>query len=164
MRKFWLIVLIWGGTAVFVPHVFAHAELISATPAPGSSVDSLTEIRLVFSEPVGAGSQIELLQDFVTVAALQPVVDPNEATVLVTAVPPLPDGVYTVQWTITSADGHPISGSYSLGINSRPPQPAVPWYQTTWARLGFLLCGLGIIALALRRWRPPTLPTGGRLS
>lgn len=154
MRRFWLIVLVLGITAVAAPRVLAHAELISATPAPGSSVNTLTEIRLVFSEPVGTENQIELLQDFVTAAELQPIVDPNDATVLRTAVPPLPDGVYTVQWRITSADGHPISGSYSLGINSSP----TPWYQTTWALLGFLLCGIGVSAYVLRQRRLTSAP------
>ena len=157
MKRFWLILLILWGTAVSTPRVLAHTELVSAMPAPGSSVATLTEIRLIFSEPIAAGGQIELLQDFAAAAELQPVIDPNDGTVLVTAVPPLPDGVYTVQWAITSADGHPISGSYSLGIN-RTLQSAIPWYQTSWALLGFLLSGVGILVIVLRRWRSPTAP------
>ncbi len=158
MRHFWLILLVLWGTAVIALRVLAHAELLSAEPAPGSTVKILTEIRLVFSEPVGAESQIELLQDFVTAAELQPEIDPNDAMVLRTAVPPLPDGVYTVQWTVTSSDGHPMSGSYSLGINSTSLQTETRWYQTNWALLGFLLSGVGILAIVLRRWRPATTP------
>lgn len=157
MRRLGLIVLVLWGTAVAAPRVLAHAELVSAEPAPGSSVETLTEIRLVFSEPVGADSRIELLQDFVTAAELQPVLDLNDATVLRAAVPPLPDGVYTVQWRITSSDGHPISGSYSLGLNSTLAS-AAPWYKTTWALLGFLLCGVGVSAFVLRHWRPTSAP------
>ena len=159
MRRFWLILLVLWGTAVSAPPVLAHTELISATPAPGSSVETLTEIRLVFSEPVGVASQVELLQDFVSVAELRPMIDPNEATVLVTAVPPLPDGVYTVQWSVTSSDGHPISGSYSLGINHAPAQPARPWYQTIWALAAALLIGTALAALLLRYyWKPAAVP------
>ncbi len=150
MRRFWLIVLVVWGTAVSVPHAFAHAELLSAEPAPGSSVATLTEIRLSFSESVSAESKIELLQDFVSVAELHPMIDPNEATVLVTAVPPLPDGVYTVQWSVTSSDGHPISGSYSLGINNAH-QSAPPWYLTSWALVGLLVGSFGVMAFILRR-------------
>jgi methionine-rich copper-binding protein CopC len=157
VKRFWLIMLVLWGTAVSTSRVSAHAELISATPAPGSSVKTLAEIRLVFSEPVGTENQIELLQDFVTAAELQPVLDPNDATVLRAAVPRLPDGVYTVQWNITSADGHPISGSYSLGLNSTLAS-AAPWYKTTWALLGFLLCGVGVSAFVLRHWRPTSAP------
>lgn len=159
MKRLGMIWLILWGTAVSIPRVLAHTELISAEPAPGSTVKTLTEIRLVFSEPVSTESEIELLQDFVAVAELQPVVDPDDMMVLRTAVPPLPDGVYTVQWAITSADGHPISGSYSLGINSTLPQPVPPWYRTTWAQLGLLLCGVGITIMVLRRWRTTPAPT-----
>ncbi|MBK8901163.1 MAG: copper resistance protein CopC [Anaerolineaceae bacterium] len=158
MKRFWVILLLWGMAAVFAPRVVAHAELVSASPAPGSSVQALTEIRLEFSEPVAADSRIELLQNFVAAADLTPTIDPANANMLVTAVPPLADGVYTVQWTVTSVDGHPISGSYSLGINSTPLQTAVPWHQSIWAQLGFLLCGVGITVYVLRRWRPTAVP------
>ena len=153
--------LLLGMTAVFTPHVLAHAELVSASPAPGSSVQALTEIRLEFSEPVGDNARIDLMQDFVPAAELAPTIDPANPTVLVTAVPPLADGVYTVQWAVTSADGHPISGSYSLGINSTPPQTAVPWYQTVWAQLFFLLCGVGVTVYVLRQWRSKDAPMRG---
>ncbi len=164
MRRFWLILLILWGTAVFVfvPRVLAHAELVSAIPAPGSSVEALTEIRLTFSEPIGPNGQIQLHQDFISAAELEPVVDPNDETVLVTAVPPLPDGVYTVQWSVISSDGHPISGSYSLGINSAPPQPDTPWYLTSWALLALLLGSFGTAALILRRWQPASVSGSGK--
>lgn len=156
MKPFRLILLILWGTAVFIviPRVLAHAELVSARPAPGSSVAALTEIRLVFSEPVAANGQIQLHQNFIPAAELNPVVDPDDETVLVTAVPPLPDGVYTVQWSVISSDGHPISGSYSLGINSAPPQPETPWYLTSWTLLGLLLGSFSAAAIILRRWKP----------
>lgn len=158
MKRFWVFWLVLGITAVFAPRVLAHAELVSASPTPGSSVQALTEIRLVFSEPVGANGRIDLMQDFVPAAELSPMIDPTDPRVLLTAVPPLADGVYTVQWTVTSVDGHPISGSYSLGINSTPPQTAVPWYLTLWARLFYVLCAIVIILFALRRWRPASAP------
>ncbi|WP_420628084.1 copper resistance CopC family protein [Candidatus Leptofilum sp.] len=126
MRKFWLI--LWGAAVfVFIPTVFAHAELVSAMPEPGSTIAELTELRLTFSEPIGLNGQIQLHQNFISAADLQPVVE-NESE-LVTAVPPLPDGVYTVQWSVISADGHPIRGSYSLGIDGRPGHAnPTPWF------------------------------------
>ncbi len=158
MKRSWVIWLALGITAVFTPRVLAHAELVSASPAPGSSVLALTEIRLVFSEPVGSDARIDLMQDFVSAAALTATIDPANPNALVTAVPPLADGVYTVQWAITSVDGHPISGSYSLGINSAPPKTAVPWYRALGAQLFYLLCAIFIILFALRRWRPAAAP------
>ena len=42
----------------------AHTELVNADPAPGAQLaESPTEIRLTFSEPAGAASQIVLLAD-----------------------------------------------------------------------------------------------------
>ena len=159
MKRIWLILGLLLGTAVPAPPILAHAELISATPAPGSSVETLTEIQLIFSEPIAADGQIELLQDFVSAANLEPKVDPNDATMLVTAVPPLPDDVYTVQWSVTSVDGHPVSGSYSLGLNSTPPQPDTPWYLSSWTLAGLLVGSFGAAALILRRWRPVASPS-----
>ena len=146
MRRLWLIALVLLGTAVFIPQVLAHAELISAQPEPGSTVAALTELRLTFSEPIGPNGQIQLHQNFIDAAALAPVVE-NEVA-LVTAVPPVPDGVYTVQWSVTSADGHPVSGSYSIGIDSNlgeaAPPGILPWV------LGGIVLGIGT-AVWLRR-------------
>ncbi|WP_420643786.1 copper resistance CopC family protein [Candidatus Leptofilum sp.] len=149
MRRFWQIGLILLGTAVFIPTIFAHAELISAVPAPGSTVATLTELRLTFSESIGPNGQIQLHQNFISAAELAPVVE-NEVE-LVTAVPPLPDGAYMVQWSVISADGHPINGSYSLGISSSLDGPTAPWYFSGWAIGSLILLLLGPIALFLTR-------------
>lgn len=151
MKRLWLIGLVLLGTAVFVltPHVLAHAELVTAVPQPGSTVAELTELRLTFSEPIGPNGQIQLHQNFIEAAELEPVVE-NEVE-LVTAVPAsVPDGVYTVQWSVTSADGHPISGSYSIGIDSSLGEAAAPGILP-WAVGGILLvAGVGP-AVWLRR-------------
>lgn len=153
-QLFWLICGVLLGTAVFSQPAFAHAELVAIFPTPGSSVDKLSEIRLTFSDAVSADSQIQLLQDFVIVADLQPMLNLNNDKELLAIVPPLPDGVYTVSWTAVSADGHPLSGSYSLGINSKPPLAKVPWYFSTAGLIGILLGSLGAAIIFLRRWLP----------
>ena len=61
---------IFWGTTVSAQATFAHAELLDAIPSPGSSVESLSEIRLIFSEPIGSEANIQLLQDFVPAAQL----------------------------------------------------------------------------------------------
>jgi hypothetical protein len=67
-----------------------------------------------------------------------------------------------VQWSVISSDGHPISGSYSLGINGTPPQPDTPWYLTSWALLALLLGSFGAAALILRRWQPESAPVSSK--
>ncbi len=153
MSRTWLILgLILLVTAVSPHPLLAHAELIDALPSPGSSVRTLQEIKLVFSEPITNNSHIELQQDFVSVAALEPTVDATDSTVLRTAVPPLPDGVYTVQWSVSSGDGHLVSGSYSLGI-SRTAPAQTPWYLRSWAFAGLLVGSVGATIIILRHWR-----------
>ena len=153
MRRFWLILLVLWGTAVAVPRVLAHAELVSAEPAPGSTVAALTELRLTFSEPIGPNGQIQLHQDFISAAELEPAVDPADETVLVTAVPPVPDGVYTVQWSVSSADGHPISGSYTLAIDSTSGQTNTADRFGNWLWLGVGLVGVVTAGLLISRRR-----------
>ncbi|MFZ1399796.1 MAG: copper resistance CopC family protein [Candidatus Promineifilaceae bacterium] len=148
MRRLWLVGLILLGTAVLIPQVLAHAELVSAVPEPGNTVAELTELRLTFSEPIGPNGQIQLHQNFIDAAELAPVVA-NERE-LVTAVPPLPNGVYTVQWSVLSADGHPVSGSYSIGVDSSLAKTETPGIFPWVAGAILLVVGMGT-AVWLRR-------------
>jgi copper resistance protein C len=47
-------------------------------------------------------------------------VDPDDATLLTTAVPPLPSGVYTVAWDVVAVDGHRTEGRFTFTIVSGP--------------------------------------------
>jgi copper resistance protein C len=47
-------------------------------------------------------------------------VDPDDATLLATAVPPLPPGVYTVAWDVVAIDGHRTEGRFTFTIVSGP--------------------------------------------
>lgn len=159
MKQFALLVgllflTLWGGVAA------AHSELVAAEPAPGAQLaESPTEIRLSFSEPVAAASQIVVLgENFQQVEGLVPQYNPAEPNVVYTPLPPLAAGVYTVQWTAASADGHQISGSYSFSVGAAPPStpdaadevPAarnVAWL----AAIGLVAVGLPLALLGLRR-------------
>lgn len=98
--------------------VFAHAELLAASPAPGAQLAALpSEMRLVFSEPVSAGSTFLLMTaDFRAIPL--PVYTPPDApnTLLVDNLPSLAPDIYTVQWLIISSDGHSQTGSYQFGL------------------------------------------------
>ena len=125
---FFLGLFVIGGGGV----VYAHAELVGAEPAPGTVVaDSPQEIRLTFSEPVAAGSRVALFTpDFQGIAGVESRVEAQAPEQVVAAVPDLEPGVYTVQWTAVSADGHEISGSYAFSVGVpfvEPGRPAAPW-------------------------------------
>lgn len=137
----------------------AHSELVAAEPAPGAQLaESPSEIRLTFSEPVAASSQIIVLsENFQQVEGLVPQFNPEQPQVVYTPLPPLEPGVYTVQWAAASADGHQISGSYSFSIGAAGtanPEVAAENPQTNTddapaSRSVWWLAGIGLIAVGL---------------
>lgn len=125
----------------------AHAELLTAVPAPGSTIThSPAEIRLTFSEPISADSAILLFTgNFQPVAGIQAQVAATNPQLLVAAVPPLTPGDYTVQWTAVSTDGHPTSGSYTFRLTRFALPSTLLW------QIGLTLLFLGAFVI-LWRW------------
>jgi methionine-rich copper-binding protein CopC len=124
----------------------AHAELLSAEPAPGQTVrESPGEIRLTFNEPIGPGGAIMLLTaSFEEIRGLSTTVDGRYPAQLVSVLPAgvLEPGVYTVQWFVTGVDGHPASGSYSFAVGDGGASPGV----------AFAFALLLLVAVALLAW------------
>ncbi len=97
----------------------AHSGLVGTDPGEGASLDvAPAQVVLTFNEPPQTlGTQVQVL-------------DPNgnpvssgQAAVTGTQITqPLgearPAGTYTVQWRMTSADGHPLSGQYTFTAGS----------------------------------------------
>ncbi|MFO7539144.1 MAG: copper resistance protein CopC [Chloroflexota bacterium] len=110
-----LLVAVWSATAVSVQ---AHARLLEADPAPGSTLDAPpTEIRLTFNEPIGTDSRIGLFNNaFYAQTGVESFVDLQNPNQLVATLPPLNHGIYNVNWTAVSTDGHPVSGSFRFQI------------------------------------------------
>jgi methionine-rich copper-binding protein CopC len=98
--------------------VMAHAELVSAVPAPGAALsERLEEIRLTFSEAVGPGSSIVVFgEGFREIEGITAEINPDLPQQMTAAIPNLDPGTYSVQWTVISADGHPAAGSYSFQL------------------------------------------------
>ncbi len=102
------------------PAVRAHAQLLSASPAPGQSVpEPPGELRLVFSERLEpAGTGVDVLDPdgraLVTGGGAPETGDPRT---LVVPLPPLEEGLHTVQWRSLSADdGHAAQGTYAFAV------------------------------------------------
>ena len=99
-------------------HAQAHAKLVSADPAPNTTVAAPKLIRLQFSE--------ELAKEFsslrVTDTDGNPVAmvakgskDPKTLEAMPTGT--LSPGVYTVSWTsVATDDGHKMTGHYSFTV------------------------------------------------
>jgi methionine-rich copper-binding protein CopC len=130
----------------------AHAELVSAYPAPGATLDDTpAEIRLTFSERIGLGSQIQLFgPQFRAVAGVQAGLDPAAPEQLRAFPPQLPPDIYTVEWSAVSVDGHEVSGSYAFAVTAAPPAAAAAtqWRVGPWLLAALLLAVLAVCGAA----------------
>lgn len=103
----------------------AHSELISSNPEAGQALDyAPIGVKLVFNQDIN--------ESFATVSVVGPgneqwaqgetAVDGPTVTVSVRDGAPI--GRYTVGYRVTSADGHPITGSYDFTVTSLDPVDA----------------------------------------
>ncbi len=97
----------------------AHSGLVSTDPGDGATVDSAPhQVTLTFNEaPQSLGTEIVVLgpdgdqvSEGEAVVADVGVTQPLQAD--------LPAGAYAIQWRVTSADGHPLSGELSFTATS----------------------------------------------
>ncbi len=105
----------------------AHARLVQEEPADGATLaNSPDRVELTFSEPVDAAfSPLEVRDsDANRVDKDNAHVDPDDARVLVVDLKELTEGSYTVEWRVTSIDGHVVEGSYGFAVtDARGDQP-----------------------------------------
>lgn len=112
---------------VWTPAAFAHASLISSTPAAGAVLPAApTDVQLTFNEPVSPlvlkiiqpdGAVIDLTQTHVVPAGLAMPLPALEQR-----------GTYALSWRVVSADGHPVGGTltFSVGAEGTGPAQAAP--------------------------------------
>lgn len=99
--------------------VQAHAHLVKAVPAAGSTVNaSPQQIELTFSETLEpAFSTIEVLDEKDWhVAQGKAELDSGDAKVLKVPLLPLIPGAYKVVWRVVSIDGHELTGEFTFGV------------------------------------------------
>src|ERR671916_3423625 len=97
----------------------AHATLVGASPPRGGSVSEPPErVELRFTEPVDAGFDPVVVRDAggARVDEGGAGVDPEDARVVLADLEKLPEGAYTVEWRITSIDGHVVEGRYGFAV------------------------------------------------
>ena len=146
----------------------AHNAFVSSDPADGASLPRTPDaVVLNFDEPaVRLGTQVVVTGP--DGPAADGPVQLADATVRQPLLAGAPAGTYTVDWRVTAADGHPITGRLTFsstaagaGSYAGPAQtPAAPvggdqpaW---GWAVLAAaLLAGAGLLA-ARRRQRQPS--------
>ncbi|QTH45244.1 copper resistance protein CopC [Cohnella sp. LGH] len=113
-----LLSIIWT-----VPNVaFAHSALVSAVP--DNTVDTeVSELKLTFNEEIEPLSKVEVTNEAGEEQTLSDIKVKGKV-MTVTFETPLTNGVYTVNWKIISADGHPLEGSYAMEVKIVEPIPS----------------------------------------
>jgi methionine-rich copper-binding protein CopC len=142
-----------AATALVDAPAWAHNSLVSTSPADQATVaQTPAAVVLTFDEPATAlGTQIVVTGPNGPVQAGQPQLVDN--TVSQALGPASPAGSYTVDWRVTSADGHPLTGQFrftstGVGSTSGTPAPVGPSAGGS-ADGGGLLWGVAILVAAL---------------
>ncbi len=136
-----------------------HARLTETYPADGDALaDSPEQVQLWFNEPVEAEfDPVEVHdQGGVRVDEDDARVSPDDRRLLLVDLGDLREGSYTVEWRVTSADGHPVSGTYEFGVDASaagsdaaepivPVERSVEQEETGWAWGGILTAVLVVL-------------------
>ena len=96
---------------------WASAELVSADPAPNSTVASPMLIQLHFSEAIHKqSSSVELTDAGGNAVATMPMGAKDAKSVALMPNQQLGAGKYTLSWTAVSSDGHKMTGRFSFTV------------------------------------------------
>jgi methionine-rich copper-binding protein CopC len=97
---------------------WAHAFLDKASPAVGSEVSgSPATLTLSYTEPVEPLFSTVQVTDAKGAAVTEGKPTPqDDGRVLVVTLKPLPPGVYSVAWHVTSVDTHKTEGHFSFTV------------------------------------------------
>jgi methionine-rich copper-binding protein CopC len=153
-----------------VPAV-AHSELISSSPAAGSTVTSAAGMSIVlsFSDALKPGSKADVVGPGGTTAGTA-TIDPSDNTKLTSSpLSALAPGSWTIRWTSIATDGDVLRGTipFTVAVAATAPTatPALsPTPADASAGAGAIipviaaLLVIGLLALMLLRNRRPTAP------
>ena len=153
----------------------AHNVLVGTSPADGSTVKVVpAAVMLTFNEPaLAVGAEIIVTAPGGPVQSGAAVLVNN--TVSEHLQPGSPAGQYKVLWRVTSADGHPVSGTFSFtataasagqrptattATNSPNPNPASASGHSTalWWVLAGVVVVLLLVVIFIRTRKLPTTP------
>ncbi len=111
----------------------AHSELLESSPSAGAELEQPpTSIFLAFSDPLGEGSTVDLVDaEFQSMGGGAAVIDPVRPEAMTLALATMEPGVYTVQYhAVEAADGHAVDGSFSFRVlppaATATPEPTTP--------------------------------------
>jgi methionine-rich copper-binding protein CopC len=109
----------------------AHTRLVSSDPTADAVLDvAPTSVRLTFSEALSTS--------FATISIVGPdgaqYAEPNTTTdgadAVVSTVDAMPAGAYTIGYRVTSADGHPVTGTTLFTLTTAAAPVSAPTTST----------------------------------
>jgi hypothetical protein len=116
----------------------AHDEIVGTSPADASTVAVAPDrVVLTFAEPaIALGTQVVVTGPGGVVVS-QGAVTLDGSTVVQALAASRPAGKYSVDWRVTSADGHPVTGAFTFtatsptGVATTPASTAAPTPSST---------------------------------
>ncbi|WP_449354858.1 copper resistance CopC/CopD family protein [Virgibacillus natechei] len=116
-----LAVLFIGFWSVFLQAstVEAHSSLVETVPEERIVIDTPpSSLKLRFNEPVEQDLANVTIYDWNAnpVFTGQPDGERERSELLEFSLPEMEEGTYTVNWSVVSLDGHPVSGSYTFAV------------------------------------------------
>jgi methionine-rich copper-binding protein CopC len=112
------VVIVTAAACLSGQAAFAHAFLDHAAPAVGSEVSgSPPTVALTYTEPVEALFSTVQVTDAngARVDTGKPAAR-DDGRILLVGLRPLPPGVYTVEWHVTSVDTHKTEGHFTFSV------------------------------------------------
>lgn len=146
----------------------AHDVLVGSVPAAGAAVDTApSSVAIEFSNvPQALGTQVVVVGPDGAQAS-DGDTEQDGTTIRQPLAADLPAGAYTVQWRATSADGHPLSGTFGFTVAQGAETPAAAGgsvsgpvdtapggasFPVLWVAVGAILAvGVGLVVRQLRR-------------
>ncbi|MFI6700883.1 copper resistance protein CopC [Streptomyces sp. NPDC050509] len=110
-----------GALAVSAPQSAAHTELVSSSPGNAATLGRPPErVTLTFSDEMTQKYAKLVVTASGTTSDVGASGTPQVAGQVVSLAlrPGAPDGRYTVGYRVVSADGHPVSGSYTFTVKT----------------------------------------------
>lgn len=114
-------------TGLLGPAAQAHDALEGTDPADGSTLDvAPTQITLTFAEtPLAVGTELAVTGPG-GAAVQQGPVQVSGTQVIQPLATGLAAGAYTVDWRVTSADGHVVSGTFGFTLSAAAAPTPTP--------------------------------------
>lgn len=98
----------------------AHAGVVTISPANGSVLAAAPKtVNITFNEGVEASAaRVQLLDANAKVVATRFSTNADKSTVTLTPTKALPRGMYALRWSVTSADGHIVTGASTVAVGN----------------------------------------------